>query len=66
MEHCALEEFLTNNKTRSLSLLGKLCRLTARGALRSVNGVYQGYLMGEYSIQPQLDIAAEPVSVKGG
>jgi hypothetical protein len=42
LEHCALEELLTNDKVISLSLLGELCRLTARGRLRSVNRVSQG------------------------
>jgi hypothetical protein len=42
LEHCTLEELLTNDKVISLSLLGELCRLTARGRLRSVNGVSQG------------------------
>jgi hypothetical protein len=42
LEHCALEELLTDDKVISLNLLGELCRLTC-GRLRSVNGVSHGY-----------------------
>jgi hypothetical protein len=50
LEHCTLEELLTDNKVTSPSLLGELRRLTARSILRSVNGVSQGCPRGTTTV----------------
>jgi hypothetical protein len=42
LEHCTLEELLTDDKVIFSSSLGELCRLTACSSLRSFNSISQG------------------------
>jgi len=50
LEHCTLEELLTDDKVTSPSFLGELCGLTARSILRSVNGISQGCPRGTTTV----------------